>query len=412
MKRLFLFLLTAASHPLFAQISLDDYRTAVVAYSRQLKSAAARSEAAAERLGQARTGRLPYLSMEGNFTRTFRRYEGVEAWTFDVLPQLVQTVYGGGAVRAAVEQAALGYDIALSDAESLQLDVRFAADRAYWNLSAVEVYVASMRRYVALIRSLKEVVDRRFAEGYIAKGDVLMIDARLNEAEYTLLDAERRREVALHNFNLLRGVDAAQPVVLSCNLRDSIPMPRRIAVAETVLRRPDCAAARLRTQQAEAGVRAARAPYNPQVSVGVGGSWEPYTPNRTGVTKIDGSVFVQLSVPIFHWGERRRAVGAARAVRLEQEANAEEVQDGIAREEMNGWTALVQSRAQIDATQQSLRIASENLEISTYSYREGLATILDVLQAQLSWIQLYTNAIQAHYDYAVAVSDYRRITVQ
>ena len=40
------------------------------------------------------------------------------------------------------------------------------------------------------------------------------------------------------------------------------------------------------------------------------------------------------------------------------------------------------------------------------------ATILDVLQAQLSWIQLYTNAIKAHYNYAVAVSDYRRITAQ
>ena len=84
----------------------------------------------------------------------------------------------------------------------------------------------------------------------------------------------------------------------------------------------------------------------------------------------------------------------------------------IVREEMNGWTALVQSRAQVDASEESLRIAGENLSISTYSYGEGLATILDVLQAQLSWIQLYSNAIRAHYNYAVAVSDYQRITAQ
>ena len=60
----------------------------------------------------------------------------------------------------------------------------------------------------------------------------------------------------------------------------------------------------------------------------------------------------------------------------------------------------------------SLRIAGENLEISTYSYVEGLATILDVLQAQLSWIQLYTNSIQARYSYADAVSAYLRITAR
>ena len=80
------------------------------------------------------------------------------------------------------------------------------------------------------------------------------------------------------------------------------------------------------------------------------------------------------------------------------------------REEMNGWTAMLESRAQVGATEYNLRIAGENLEISTYSYGEGLVTILDVLQAQLSWIQLYTNDITARYNYALAISDYRRIT--
>ena len=69
---------------------------------------------------------------------------------------------------------------------------------------------------------------------------------------------------------------------------------------------------------------------------------------------MDGSVFVKLSVPIFHWGERRRAVGIARAVQRQQEWTAALRHDDIVREEMNGWTALVQSRAQVDATEESL----------------------------------------------------------
>ena len=318
-----------------------------------------------------------------------RHFDGVERWTFSLLPQLVQTVYGGGAVRAAARQAELGYGIALCDEEFSRLDVRYAADYAYWNLSAVELYAASMRQYVVIIRSLKEVVDRRFSEGYIAKGDVLMIDARLSEAEYSLVSAEQSYEVALHNFNILRGTDAALGVQLAQGIRDSLPMPGRVVAAEALERRPDYAAARLRSEQAEAGIRAVRAPFNPQLSVGVGGMWQPHYSNSTGATYVDGSAFVKLSVPIFHWGERRRAVGAARAVQLQQEWNAALVHDDIVREEMNGWTALVQSRAQVDASEESLRIAGENLSISTYSYGEGLATILDVLQAQLSWIQLY-----------------------
>lgn len=398
--------------PALGQTSLTDYRTAVADYSWQLKIAASKRDAAAETVGQARTGYLPRLSMDGSFTATLRHFDGIEHWTFSLLPQLVQTVYGGGAVRAAAEQAELGYDIALCDEEFSRLDVRYAADYAYWNLSAVELYAASMRQYVSIIRSLKEVVDRRFAEGYIAKGDVLMIDARLSEAEYSLVSAEQNYQVALHNFNILRGTDAALGVRLVQGIRDSLPMPGRVVAAEALERRPDYAAAQLRSAQAEAGIKAVRAPFNPQLSVGVGGMWQPYYPNSTGATYVDGSAFVKLSVPIFHWGERRRAVGAARAVQQQQEWNAALMHDDIVRQEMNGWTAIVQSRAQVDASEQSLRIAGENLEISTYSYGEGMATILDVLQAQLSWIQLYSNAIRAHYNYAVAVSDYQRITAQ
>lgn len=410
MKRFLVLFLVFGAPPLAARTPIAEYRQAVADYSWQLKAAGARSEAAAQTLGQARTGYLPRLSMDGSFTATAHHYDGVEQWTFSVLPQLVQTVYGGGSVRAGIEQAEAGYGAALCDEEFSRLQVLYAADYAYWNLSALNLYADAMREYVALIVSLKEVVDRRFEEGYIARGDVLMTDARLSEARYQLVTAEQRAEVALHNFNILRGADAAEEVRLADSIRDSMRMPQRVPFAEALARRPDYAAAGLRTGQAEAGVRLARAPFNPQVSVGIGGSWQPYTPNRTGATTVDGSVFVKLSVPIFHGGERRRAMGAARALQLESEWNAAQVRDDIEREEMNGWTAIVQSRAQVDASRQTLRIAAENLEINTYSYREGLVTILDVLQAQLSWIQLYTSDLTARYNYALAISDYRRIT--
>lgn len=412
MKRRLLILLAAMPLSLRAQTSLADYRQAVSDYSWQLKVAAAKVDAASQTAGQARTWRFPRLSLDGSFSATVRRYDGVERWTFGVLPQLVQTLYGGGAVQAAVRQAELGYGIAVCDEAFTRLDVRFAADYAYWNLSALELSAASMREYVSIIRSLKSVVDRRFAEGLIAKGDVLMIDARLSEAQYELVSAEQHLYVALHNFNILRGTDPSLDVRLAQGIRDSLPLPARVLASEALLRRPDYAAARLRSEQALAGIRAARAAFNPQVSVGIGGSWQPYTPNRTGATTVDGSAFVKLSVPIFHWGERRRAVGAAQAVQLQNEWNAALLHDDIVLQEVNAWTAIVQTRAQVDASEESLRIAGENLAISTYSYGEGLATILDVLQAQLSWIQLYTNAIRAHYNYVVAISDYGRITAQ
>ena len=130
MKNAVSILLLCLSLPAFGQTSLDGYRAAVADYSWQLKIAASQSDAAAETLGQARTGYLPRLAMDGSFTKTFHRYEGIEPWTFGVLPQVVQTVYGGGAVRASARQAELGYDIALCDEEFSRLDVRSSSRSA------------------------------------------------------------------------------------------------------------------------------------------------------------------------------------------------------------------------------------------------------------------------------------------
>lgn len=242
--------------PATAQTSLGDYRQAVTEYSWELKVAASKSDAASQTMGQARTGYLPRLSLDGSFTATVHHYDGVERWNFSVLPQLVQTVYGGGAVRAAYKQAELGYDIALCDEEFTQLDVRYAAEYTYWNLSAMELYAASMRQYVNIIRSLKEVVDRRFAEGYIAKGDVLMIDARLSEAQYGLVSAEQNYTVALHNFNILRGTDPDLAVELAQGIRDSLPQPVRVLPDEVLGRRP--AAERVEHRAAARQYRARR----------------------------------------------------------------------------------------------------------------------------------------------------------
>ena len=67
--------------PSHAQTTLDDYRRDVTEYSRRLKVAAAGSDAAAEAVGQARTGYLPRLSLDGNFTAPGQLSAGDERWT-------------------------------------------------------------------------------------------------------------------------------------------------------------------------------------------------------------------------------------------------------------------------------------------------------------------------------------------
>ena len=116
-----------------------------------------------------------------------------------------------------------------------------------------------------------------------------------------------------------------------------------------------------------------------------------------------------MNVPIFHWNERRYAVRAAQTDVAVAYNNLEQLKEDVYMQEADAWSALTSSYSQMQSSLYNLSIAGENLSISTFSYNEGQATVLDVLQAQISWIQIYTNAITARFNYAIAVSEYNLV---
>lgn len=400
---------SAQSQTLF---SLQAYRDSVYLNSMDISNATVEVERATAQVHIAKTDFLPSLTASGSFTTDFRRSGDADLWGFTLQPRIEQILYAGGGVRASFRRAELQSDVATENQRMTQLDVRNAAERAYYSLSAMQLYRAATREYVAIIRSLYRVVEERFSEGYVAKGDLLQVETRLSEAEFALLEMENDYEVALHRFNALRGETGGGDVALSNSILDSVAMPARVTVEQMLQQRPDMRAAALTTLAAEYGVKATRSQYNPRLTAGVSGSWQTYSPNASAKTYVDGALVVGLSVPLFHWGERRSAVAVARSDVRRAENGMEQLRRDAAEQEADGWSAMTSSYSQIQSSLHNLAIAAENLSISTYSYQEGQATVLDVLQAQISWLQLYTNAITARFNYAVAVSDYHRITAQ
>lgn len=412
MRKLLIISLIFSALTLHAQnrISIEEYRLAVVDYSHALRIARATTLAADEQAALSRTGLLPRLDAAGRFDVALRQHAGVKPFSFSVQPLVVQTIYAGGARRATYERDRVGADAALCDEFFTQVEVIYAADDAYWNLAAARDRLRITEQYVAIIRSLKRVVDARFENGYISRSDVLMTDTRLSEAEYGLVAAEQAYQVALHNFNVLMGVEQAAGNVPADSVMTAVEMPARMVLDEILDRRGDFLASQLRVEQSLIGIRLARSSYLPQVSAGIGAVWQTRSPNTKWHTTIDGSVNLSVDVLIFHWGARRRSEGVARQQLAVREQEHAQLRDQIIRDETDAWSSIENSLSQSLASRRNLDIARENLELSTYSYNEGQLTILDVLSAQLSWLQVYENALEAALNLHLSVAEYRRVT--
>lgn len=388
-----------------AQITLSEYVNAVIEYSHTLLLAEAMVDGRVAESKIAKRNMLPSLSLSSDADLDFRSDDigwGVRA-------DISQPIYNGGRYKSLAEQSQYQLIESAGVRDKSELDVRYSAEIAYWALSRAEIYREAMLDYINIIETLRDVALHRFEEGYTSKSDLLQVESRLSDAEYQLSQAEQRWSVALHNFNVLRGADPAESVELGWSILDDYTLPTRVDGSEYIEQHPDYVVAVAGRESARCNISLRGANYLPRLNLGLFGLWQPKV---DAGTQLNGGVMLSLNAPIFHFGERREALRSARSGYRSAELIVDNVVDDIMLNESNGWTNLESSYQRIGATRRSLEIAKENLDISTYSYREGLATILDVLQAQLSWLQIYQNAITAQYDYAVAISSYRYIIAQ
>lgn len=403
-------LFVAISYTTQAQITLQQYRSSVIDYSHTLRRAEATTEGAEADMQLARKEMLPSLGVSSEANYDLRVGDKARAVSWSMRADVVQPIFYGGVIHATKERAEMLWNEALSREQSAMLDVIYDADVAYWTLSRAEIYYRAIEDYRSIVASLRDVAAHRFEEGYTSKSDLLQVESRLSDAEYQLSRAKQQWMQALHNFNVMRGGDPIDVISLAESILDTMYLPEREDVAEVVLSHPDYVAAIASREASRWAVKVARASYLPNVGAGIYGLWYPKTPNVRGAgTRLDGGVTLTMTTPIYHFGERRQAMRSARSNLRRAELLAEDIADEIVLNESNGWTNLVSTLERVEAVRHNLNLATENLEISTYAYGEGLGTILDVLQAQLSWLQIYNNAIAAQYDYALAIAAYQYI---
>ena len=368
-------------------VTLQDYRRQVLEYSYRLKQAAENAEAAYQSARGLHTGFLPQLSADGDFSIHFKNRYGTQdgqekllrPYSFSLQPAVVQQIYGGGSVRNGYRQALVGYDMATLEQQLTELDVTYLAEYNYWNLASNAALLEATVRYEQIVRTMYDVIRTRFEDGYVAKNDLLMIQTRLRSAEFYRIQVENLYRVALQNFNVLSGVEPDMPRRIADSITEPSPLPQL-----------------------------ASARFMPRLSAGVQGVWNSLSPNFSGETEVDGLTFLRLSVPIFHWGERRRAVAVSQAAfRSAQYAERQKVDD-LTLAISSAWTNITEAAIQIEIAQANLDVAGENLSLNTFSYNEGQLAVLDVISSQISWIQAYTNVITAHFNEKVAISAYRK----
>ena len=394
-------------------LSVEQYRQKVLEYNQDIQKSQQAVNGALYSLKGIRTGFFPKLDITGNYSYQLEKVEFLPGTdlkhdNYGVEAGLVQNVYSGSAVRKQYDVAKLQHAIAQLSVEHTVDNMIYAADVSYWSMAANRNLYELSEQFVQIVRELYEIVNKRFEEGAISKTDVLMVQNRLKEAELQLNTNSTNYKTALQSLNIMMGVEPDAAVVLTDSIQKVLWVPKQEGLNKALERRADYQSAIMGIEMAKLQTDMARSKYLPQLAVGIKEKYGTTLLNVDGKAQWATTAYAQINIPVFHWGEMRQNVRLSRTQEWTKELERSQLKDQVSKELNNAWVNVIEISKKLEIVYSSLDIAKDNLTLNTFSYNEGKLPIIDVLSAQVSWLQAYTNVVSVNYQYKVALAEYAK----
>ena len=315
-------------------------------------------------------------SSDGDITNAFTAGLAMSGWEIDFFGRI-----------ASLKEAALASYLASEEARNAAQTSLVASVASTWlSLQTSDELLALTQRTLKTREDSLRLTQLRFKSGVVSALDLRQAESLLAAAQGTLAQQQRQRALDLNALTLLVGQTvpasalpvASDAVVALSDVSPGLP-------SEVLLERADVRAAEQQLMSANANIGAARAAFFPRISLtaSVGSA----SSELSGLFKSGSwgfSLAPQALLPIFDAGRNQAGLEVAKAQRDIAVAQYEksiqtafrEVADALAGRDTLGeqWTAL-QAQAQAE---------SERFRLADLRYRNGVASYLDVLDAQRS----------------------------
>jgi outer membrane protein TolC len=240
-------------------------------------------------------------------------------------------------------------------------------------------------------RSLAD-VRTRVEAGLLPPNDVSRSEAQRARQELLLIEARGRVDSVTVDLDRLLGLPDGTPIETTEGL-ETPPPPARDAdslIGEALKQRPELAAIGSRTQAQQERIAAISTARKPNIAIASGVDWA--NPNSRIFPRQDKwqeswDVSVNLTWGLFDWGRNaaeRTEAGFAVTALNERRAETElQIRSDVQKQLVDLRTtqaALVPARLAVTAAQETQRVVGDRFEA-------GVATTLDVLDAQLAVLQ-------------------------
>lgn len=367
---------------------------------------------------QTRAVALPQLTAGGQYKYTqptaeenfFGITEPNQNWNADV--QIVQTIYEGGKLVAAIRAAGATKRQAIAQFETVVADTLLNTRVAYYDVLLAGQQITVHEASVNLLQKELQDQESRYKAGTVPHFNVLQADVALANERPNLIQARNNYRIAKNNlsnllgYNLPRDIWEDIPMHLSDTL-DEKPFDVNLpdAIQAAMARRTELIALREGEELEKLSLVNASSGYKPTLQVFAGYGWNnaQFTPPVTLNHDLYGyNAGAQLQWDIFDGLLTRGKVVQAKALYEKSQNTLADESRQIELEVRTAYSDFVEAREVLVSQQEVQAEAEEALREARARSGAGTGTQLDVLNAETALTQARTTQIQALHDYDVA----------
>lgn len=358
------------------------------------------------------SGNLPVFGADGLPTGQTAFFPGMDLaysldWIYGGGVRVEQPLYMGGKIRAGYRMSKIGTELALQNKRLTEAEVIVETSRAYAEAVRTGEIMQVAASYHDLLSELMRTVESARKHGMKSQNDVLKVEVKLHESELNLRRAENGCRLAKMNLCYYTGLPMAEPVEIDGTLPEvDYTLSQDAGISE----RPEYRMLEQQSELARQKIIAARGDLLPQI--GLAGQYGYMNGlEMNGQRLLDGwncQVGVQVSIPIFHFGQRMNKVRSAQAQYARIQAERDDTNERLTLEMTQAYNNLDEALLERTLAETSVASAEENLRTSRLQYEKGMELLSDYLEAQTLWQQARQTQVDARVNCYLRWIEYRK----
>lgn len=329
-------------------------------------------------------------------------------WYHNYSVSIRKLISSFGRIEAAAKLIGMTQEIEKTRKDMETQSLLFSVTQAFYNMTLAGELLETARAEQASWEEQYHVTEALYNRGAVARYDLLRVEVSLERSRDQVQTTIKNLGLARGNLRTLMGLPVdtfIEGVRETCLWKDeeshrlefSLEKWRQIALQS----QPAIQLARVACMQAEYALQLAMLDMAPALNFETG-----YTrQTATFITEDWGwKNTLSLSLPLMDGGEKKAKIAEAKEIITQADLNLSDTLRNVNWNVEQAYLELQDLHPKIDTAQHQVTVSEEGLRVAKVRYKEGLSTMVEVVDAQNSLVRARVKLSETLYYYYTSMA--------